>query len=61
MKNLLNYLTESLIGKVGDTLTHQKFGEGVVTKLLGNNILEVVFSDNNKKELLGSHYTVSRK
>ena len=47
--------------KVGDTLVHQKFGEGVVTKLLGNNILEVVFSDNNKKVLLGSHYMVSRK
>ena len=47
--------------KVGDTLVHQKFGDGVVTKLLGNNILEVEFTTCGQKTILGSHYMVSRK
>jgi DNA helicase-2/ATP-dependent DNA helicase PcrA len=46
---------------VGDIAIHQTFGEGVVTKVLDNTIIEINFYEHGKKSILAKHYMLSKK
>ncbi|MFA5481253.1 MAG: UvrD-helicase domain-containing protein [Bacilli bacterium] len=46
---------------VGDIAIHQKFGEGVVTKILDDTIVEINFYEHGKKSILARHYMLSKK
>lgn len=51
---------EEVNWKIGDKVNHRKFGKGVVTKLLGDDIIEVDFEEHGKKQLLGNHPALSK-
>ena len=51
---------EAINWKVGDVVNHRKFGKGVVTKLLGDDIIEVNFEEHGKKQLLGNHPALTK-
>lgn len=46
--------------KVGDHASHIKFGEGVVIKLQGNDIILVDFKEHGIKTLLGTHPSLTK-
>ncbi|MDD4154303.1 MAG: 3'-5' exonuclease [Bacilli bacterium] len=46
---------------VGDIAIHQKFGEGIVTKVLGDTIIEINFYEHGKKSILAKHFMLSKK
>ena len=46
---------------VGDIAYHEKFGEGVVTKVLDDTIIEVNFVEHGKKSILAKHFMLSKK
>ncbi|MDD3939015.1 MAG: hypothetical protein PHU55_04615, partial [Bacilli bacterium] len=46
---------------VGDIAVHQKFGEGVVTKVLDDTIVEINFYEHGKKSILAKHFMLSKK
>ena len=47
--------------KVGDAAHHEKFGDGVVTKIIGTNIIVIRFDSCGEKTLLSTHKMLSRK
>lgn len=46
---------------VGDIAYHEKFGEGVVTKVLDDTIIEVNFNEHGKKSILAKHFMLSKR
>ena len=46
--------------KVGDICLHEKFGKGIVRKVLDGNIIVVDFEKEGTKTILGTHRLVSR-
>ena len=46
---------------VGDVAIHQKFGEGVVTKVIDDTIIEINFYEHGKKSILAKHFMLSKK
>ena len=46
--------------KVGDHASHIKFGEGVVIKLQGNDIILIDFKEHGIKTLLGTHPSLTK-
>ncbi|MFA5442993.1 MAG: UvrD-helicase domain-containing protein [Bacilli bacterium] len=46
---------------VGDIALHQTFGEGVVTKVLDDTIIEINFYEHGKKSILSKHFMLSKK
>ncbi len=46
--------------KVGEIAHHEKFGDGVVVKIIDANIIVIDFETAGKKTLLGSHPMLSR-
>ncbi len=47
--------------KVGDLLTHKKFGDGVVIEVEGDGIIDVEFDEVGTKTLMGNHPSISRR
>jgi DNA helicase-2/ATP-dependent DNA helicase PcrA len=47
--------------KVGDKITHKKFGDGTVIALEGDDIIKVEFDDGQVKSLMGTHPSISKK
>jgi hypothetical protein len=47
--------------KVGDLAHHEKFGDGVVTKIIDANIIVVHFDAVGDKTLLSKHKMLSRR
>ena len=45
---------------VGDIVIHKKLGHGVVTKLVGDDIIEVDFDEHGIKKILANHPSVSK-
>lgn len=46
---------------VGDIAYHEKFGDGVVTKVLDDTIIEVNFTEHGKKSILAKHFMLSKR
>ena len=46
--------------QVGDKVIHKKLGDGVVTALCGDDIIEVDFVEHGKKKILGNHPSVAK-
>ena len=46
---------------VGDRITHDKFGEGVVTAIIDETIIEVEFKSCGKKSLMANHFMIHRE
>lgn len=47
--------------RVGDSAYHEKFGDGIVTKIIDDTIIEVDFDSCGKKSILASHPMISKK
>ncbi len=52
--------TNNIVWNVGDKVIHETLGTGVVTRLLGDGIIEVVFDEHGKKCILGNHPKVKK-
>lgn len=45
---------------IGDKVLHDKFGEGVVTQIIDETIIEVDFTSHGKKSLMANHFMLHR-
>jgi len=46
---------------VGDIAVHEKFGEGIVTRIIDDTIVEIDFNEYGRKSILAKHFMLSRK
>ncbi|MCD8209449.1 MAG: UvrD-helicase domain-containing protein [Coprobacillus sp.] len=52
--------SNNIVWNVGDKVIHETLGSGVVTRLLGDGIIEVMFDEHGKKSILGNHPKVKK-